>query len=490
MRRGRGPNSTKRSIVSIPTLSNFLGGQFVVPTGTALLDIVDPSTGLTVAKAPISIGSDVDDAMAAAQAAFPAWKRRTPAERQLALLQLADAVEANSDALVEAQHRNTGQPRATIATDEVAAGADQLRFFAGAARLLEGKSAGEYLEGMTSWVRREPIGVVGQVTPWNFPFLMAVWKIGPALAVGNTVVLKPSDTTPESTLELARISQGILPDGVLNIVLGDASTGELIVEHPVPGLVSITGSVRAGMAVAAGAAHTLKRAHLELGGKAPAVVFDDVDVAATASTIADFSFYNAGQDCTAITRVLVHESIHDEFVDAFNAEAEQRVTGSADDADNYFGPLNNKRHFTDVVQKVAALPEYAVITTGGHQVGEAGFFFEPTVITQVRQSDAIVQNETFGPVITVQSFRTEEEAIAMANDVRYALASSVWTRNHARALRVSRDLDFGAVWINTHILLTAEMPHGGFKYSGYGKDLSMYGVEDYTRIKHVMSSLE
>lgn len=476
--------------MSTAILSNFINGQFVSPAGSGLLDIVDPTSGNIVARSPISTAADVDVAMRAAQAAFPGWSRRTPAERQRALLLLADAVEADSERLVDAQHRNTGQPRATIAADEVAAGADQLRFFAGAARLLEGKSAGEYLDGMTSWVRREPIGVVGQVTPWNFPFLMAVWKIGPALAAGNTVVLKPSDTTPESTLELARISQGILPDGVMNIVLGDASTGAFIVEHPVPGLVSITGSVRAGIAVAAGAAHTLKRAHLELGGKAPAVVFDDVDVAKVASAIADFSFYNAGQDCTAITRVLVHESIHDEFVDAFTAEAELRSTGSADDTENYFGPLNNVRHFTEVVEKVQGLPAHAVISTGGHRVGEAGFFFEPTVVTQVRQTDAIVQDETFGPVITVQSFGTEEEAIAMANDVRYALASSVWTRDHARALRVSRDLDFGAVWINTHILLTAEMPHGGFKYSGYGKDLSMYGVEDYTRIKHVMSSLD
>ena len=476
--------------MATPRLSNFIHGEFVEPHGTATLDIVDPSTGSVVAVAPVSDQTDIDAAMDAARAAFRPWARLTPGARQLALLKLADAVEANADALVEAQHRNTGQPRATIAADEVAAGADQLRFFAGAARLLEGKSAGEYLEGMTSWVRREPIGVVGQVTPWNFPLLMAIWKIGPALAVGNTLVLKPSDTTPESTLELARISQGILPDGVMNIVLGDASTGSLIVEHPVPGLISITGSVRAGMAVASGAAHTLKRAHLELGGKAPAVVFEDVDVAKTASAIADFSFYNAGQDCTAITRVLVHESIHDEFVGAFSAEAELRTTGSADDGDNYFGPLNNIRHFTDVQEKVQGLPAHAVVSTGGHRVGDAGFFFEPTVVTQVRQTDAIVQDETFGPVITVQSFGTEEEAIQMANDVRYALASSVWTRDHARALRVSRDLDFGAVWINTHILLTAEMPHGGFKYSGYGKDLSMYGVEDYTRIKHVMSSLE
>ncbi|MBF4634954.1 gamma-aminobutyraldehyde dehydrogenase [Agreia pratensis] len=476
--------------VSTPTLQNFIDGQFVHPRGTELLDIVNPATGETVAQAPVSSPDDVDLAMKAAKAAFKPWARLTPSARQLALLKLADAIEANADALVEAQHRNTGQPRDIIRTDEVEAGADQIRFFAGAARLLEGKSAGEYIEGTTSYVRREPIGVVGQVTPWNFPFLMAIWKIGPALATGNTIVLKPSDTTPESTLELARISQGILPDGVLNIVLGNGSTGAAIVDHPTPGLVSITGSVRAGMAVASGAAKTLKRAHLELGGKAPAVVFGDVDVAKTAAAIADFSFYNAGQDCTAITRVLVHESIHDDLVEALSSEAKERKTGSADDSENYFGPLNNINHFTDVVTKVESLPDHAVIATGGHRVGTTGFFFEPTVITNVLQSDDIVQDETFGPVITVQKFSTEDEAVELANDVRYALASSVWTTDHATAMRVSRDLDFGAVWINTHILLTAEMPHGGFKYSGYGKDLSMYGVEDYTRIKHVMSSLE
>lgn len=476
--------------MSTPTLQNFINGQFVQPQGRELLDIVNPATGETVAQAPVSSADDVDAAMKAAKAAFKPWARLTPGARQLALLKLADAIEANADALVEAQHRNTGQPRDTIRTDEIEAGADQIRFFAGAARLLEGKSAGEYIEGTTSYVRREPIGVVGQVTPWNFPFLMAIWKIGPALATGNTIVLKPSDTTPESTLELARISQGILPDGVLNIVLGNGGTGAAIVDHPTPGLVSITGSVRAGMAVASGAAKTLKRAHLELGGKAPAVVFGDVDVAKTAAAIADFSFYNAGQDCTAITRVLVHESIHDELVEALSIEAKERKTGNADDSENYFGPLNNINHFTDVVTKVESLPEHAVIATGGHRVGTTGYFFEPTVITNVLQSDDIVQDETFGPVITVQKFSTEEEAVELANDVRYALASSVWTTDHATAMRVSRDLDFGAVWINTHILLTAEMPHGGFKYSGYGKDLSMYGVEDYTRIKHVMSSLE
>lgn len=476
--------------VTISTLQNFINGAFVPAHGTETLNVINPVTEEVVAISPISSAQDVDDAMKAAKAAFVSWGRTTPSERQRALLKLADAIEANSDALVESQFRNTGQPRAAIAAEEVAVGADQIRFFAGAARLMEGKSAGEYVAGNTSYVRREPIGVVGQVSPWNYPFLMAIWKIGPALAAGNTIVLKPSDTTPESTLELARISQGILPDGVLNVIVGNGGTGAAIVEHPIPGLVSITGSVRAGIAVASGAAQGLKRAHLELGGKAPAIVFADADVAKTAAAIADFSFFNAGQDCTAITRVLVHESIHDELVEALRVEAPQRTTGNADDSENYYGPLNNINHFTDVVNKIAALPDHAVIATGGKRVGETGFFFEPTVVTNVKQTDAIVQEETFGPVITVQKFGSEDEAVELANDVRYALASSVWTTDHATAMRVSRDLDFGAVWINTHILLAAEMPHGGFKFSGYGKDLSMYGVEDYTRIKHVMSSLE
>ncbi len=366
--------------------------------------------------------------------------------------------------------------------------ADHIRFFAGAARLLEGRAAGEYMEGFTSHVRREPIGVVGQVTPWNYPFMMAIWKIGPALAAGNTVVLKPSDTTPESTLVLARISKGILPDGVLNIVLGDASTGEAIVNHPTPGLVSITGSVRAGIAVAGAAATQLKRAHLELGGKAPAVVFPDVDIDAAASAIAEAAFFNAGQDCTAATRVLVHESIHDQLVDALVRKAETVKPGLPDDPEAFYGPLNNINHFTTVMGKLAALPGHAKVRTGGQRVGEQGFFVAPTVITDVRQDDSIVQDETFGPVLTVQSFRDAEQAVELANGVRYGLASSVWTRDHATVEQLTRALDFGAVWVNCHIPLVAEMPHGGFKQSGYGKDLSMYSVEEYTRIKHVMSA--
>lgn len=474
----------------VQTLQNFINGEFVPVTGTESVSVINPATGELVANAPISSQSDIDAAMAAAETAFKTWKRATPSQRQSVLLKLADAIEARCEEIVEAQHRNTGQVREMIAAEEVSAGADQLRFFAGAARLLEGRSAGEYMENFTSYVRREPVGVIAQVTPWNYPFLMLIWKIGPALAAGNTVVLKPSDTTPESTLVFADIAKDIVPAGVLNFVLGNGGTGAALVDHKTPAMVSITGSVRAGIAVATGAAKGLKRAHLELGGKAPAIVFADADLATAAQAIAEFSFFNAGQDCTAITRILVEESVHTEFTKLLATAAKGLETGHDDDSLNYFGPLNNINHFNAVKAVVEAIPEYATVVTGGKQAGTKGFFFEPTVVDGVKQTDDIVQQETFGPVITVQSFTTEEEAIDMANDVDFALASSVWTSNHGVAMRVSRDLDFGAVWINTHIMLTAEMPHGGFKQSGYGKDLSIYGVEDYTRIKHVMSNLD
>lgn len=469
-------------------LKNYIDGAFVDSTSDEAIDLINPVDESVVGRAPVSTEADVEAAVAAAQRAFRTWGKTTPGQRQKALLALADAIEEHSDELVEAQCRNTGQPKAIIAAEEIKVGADQLRFFAGAARLIEGKSAGEYMEGFTSYVRREPIGVVGQVTPWNYPFMMAIWKVGPALAAGNTVVLKPSDTTPESTLVLARLSKGILPDGVLNVVLGNAHTGAALVEHPALGLVSITGSVRAGIAVAVSAARQVKRAHLELGGKAPAVVFADADLAKAANGIAEAAFFNGGQDCTAATRVLVHESIHDAFVDALVAKAETLSPGLPDDPDSFYGPLNNADHFARVTEKIASLPTSAKIRTGGTRIGDTGYFFAPTVITDVAQTDDIVQQETFGPVVTVQAFADEAEAIALANDVDFGLASSIWTTDHGTVQRVSASIDAGAVWVNCHIPLVAEMPHGGFKQSGYGKDLSAYGVEDYTRIKHVMSS--
>lgn len=472
----------------VVVLENFIDGVFTHATTTERFEVVDPSTGRQVALSPVSGPGDVDAAMAAAARAFATWRHVTPSERQRALLRLADAFEANSAALVEAQHRNTGQPRQMIADEEVAAGADALRFFAGAARTLEGKAATEYLAGHTSYVRREPVGVVAQVTPWNYPLMMAVWKIGPALAAGNTIVLKPSDTTPESTLELARLAADILPPGVLNVVLGDAGTGALMTEHPTPAMVSITGSVRAGKQVAASAAKQVKRTHLELGGKAPAVVFADADLPAAAQALVEFGTFNAGQDCTAVTRVLVAADVHDAFVDLL-AEAARGITTGKDESENFYGPLNNARHFEAVRAKVAGLPGHARIVTGGSRVGDVGFFFAPTIVTGVRQDDAIVQTETFGPVLTVQPFTGEAQAVELANGVDYGLAASVWTSDHATAMRVSRDIDAGCVWVNTHVLLTSEMPHGGFKESGYGKDMSLYSVEEYTRVKHVMHAL-
>ena len=476
--------TTDRSV-----LRNFIDGEHSDADSGLTAEIVDPSTGGVYATAPVSGASDVDRALRAARRASFGWRDATPGERQRALLRIADAIDARADEFVEVESRNTGKPLALAAADELPPSSDHFRFFAGAARILEGVSAGEYLAGHTSFVRREPIGVCGQVTPWNYPLMMAIWKIAPALAAGNTVVLKPSDTTPASTLLLAEVAAEFLPAGVFNVVCGDRDTGRALVEHTIPDMVSITGSVRAGMEVAGSAAHDVKRVHLELGGKAPVIVFADADLVAAAAGIAYAGFYNAGQDCTAATRVLVHASVHADFAAALAEQAAAQRTGMPDEDGIAFGPVNNASQLARVTGFLDRLPDHARILTGGHRQGTTGFFHEATVVDGLRQDDEASQTEIFGPVITVQTFTDEAEAVALANGVDYGLSSSVWTRDHGTAMRMSRALDFGVVWINTHIPFISEMPHGGFKHSGYGKDLSMYSLEDYTRIKHVMTNL-